>query len=332
MNTQMALTPYQFTIDSAIVEWLAQKETRTGSQKTRRAYEETMQQFRVFLASGSLDLLSNPIDVARVAALWANMRASTSRRADTEVSPSTYNQRLAILSSWYTFVQETYHLDIPNPMKEVKKRPVQAYAAAEPIAPEIVEQGLEEINRRSLQGMRDYALLAVALATGRRASELVGLRGQDVKIAGAGRCNKDAHITLTFHCKGGKVMRDLLDAETSAVLLEYLHAQYGKQLLVLDPGAPVWVSYAKQNRGQAISAKTLSNICSAYLETSKVHALRHTFSVGMVRSGAPITDLAGRLGHTDIKITQIYTKEIMGDENPYAEKLTTRFGIKRKGH
>src|SRR5260370_41441600 len=113
------------------------------------------------------------------------MRATSSRRADTDVSPSTYNQRLAILSSWYTFVQETYHLDIPNPIKEVKKRPVQAYAAALPIAPEVVEQGLEDINRRSLQGMRDYALLAVALATGRRASELVGLRGQDVKIAGA---------------------------------------------------------------------------------------------------------------------------------------------------
>ena len=78
-----------------------------------------------------------------------------------------------------------------------------------------------------------------------------------------------------------------------------------------------------------ISAKTLSNICLAVLDTSKVHALRHTFSVGMIRSGAPITELASRLGHTDIKITQAYTKEIMGDDNPYGEKLTARFGLKR---
>jgi site-specific recombinase XerD len=125
-------------------------------------------------------------------------------------------------------------------------------------------------------------------------------------------------------------MRDRLDEETSAVLLEYLHAQYGKQLLTLAPDAPIWVSYSKQNRGQAISTQALSDICEKYLETSKVHGLRHTFAVGMIRSGAPITDLAGRLGHTDIKITQIYTKEIMGEENPYAEKLTSRFGIKRK--
>jgi hypothetical protein len=96
-------------------------------------------------------LLSNPIDIARVAALWANMRDGKTRRPGEDVSPSTYNQRLAILSSWYTFVQETYHLYIPNPIKDVKKRPVQAYATAEPIMPETVEQGLDAINRKNLK-------------------------------------------------------------------------------------------------------------------------------------------------------------------------------------
>jgi len=44
-----------------------------------------------------------------------------------------------------------------------------------PIEPETVEQGLENINRTTLLGLRDYAILAVALATGRRAHELVTL-------------------------------------------------------------------------------------------------------------------------------------------------------------
>ena len=220
-----------------------------------------------------------------------------------DVSPSTYNQRLAILSSFYTFLQEVYHLDIPNPIESVKKRPVQAYAAASPIEPETVEQGLENINRATLQGLRDYAILATALATGRRAHELVTLRFEHISIAG----KKEQRVTLTFaHCKGNKQMRDRLDVETSAVWLEYLHD------------------------GQAISTKKLANICEEHLETSKVHVLRHTFAVGMMRSGATITDLAARLGHTDIKITHTYAKEIMGDENLYSEKLTARFGIKRK--
>ena len=101
------------------------------------------------------------------------------------MSPSTYYLRLAILSSWYTFCQHQYKLNIPNPITDVKKRPVQAYAAAQPLIPESVETGLESINRNSLEGMRDYALLAVGIATGRRASELAGLRGRDVKIQGS---------------------------------------------------------------------------------------------------------------------------------------------------
>ncbi len=36
------------------------------------------------------------------------------------------------------------------------------------------------------------------------------------------------------------------------------------------------------------------------------------------------------LGHTDIKITQVYMKEIMGDENPYTENLIARFGIRHE--
>src|SRR5205085_2189818 len=97
--------------------------------------------------------------------------------------------------------------------------------------PDMVEQGLDNIDRDSIEGMRDYALLAVALATGRRASEMAGLRGRDVKMQG----RKERRIHLTFHCKGGKVMHDLLEVETSAVLLDYLHAQYGKHLQVIPP-------------------------------------------------------------------------------------------------
>ena len=125
-------------------------------------------------------------------------------------------------------------------------------------------------------------------------------------------------------------MHDLLEVETSAVLLDYLHAQYGKHLQVIPPDAPIWVSYSKQNFGQAIGTRTLSNICAAHLDTSKVHALRHTFSDGMMESGAPITELSARLGHSDLAVTKRYTDKLRSADNPYSGKLAARFGIKRK--
>src|SRR5260370_37533520 len=94
-DNESAIVPYQFTIDSAIKEWLAQKETRTGSAKTRQAYEDTIRQFRAFLASGNLGLLGNPIDIARVAALWANLAANTSPRAETAASTRQEHHRVA---------------------------------------------------------------------------------------------------------------------------------------------------------------------------------------------------------------------------------------------
>ena len=88
-----------------------------------------MQSFRLVLSRGNIDLLDNPTNIQRLAAIWANTRNGKSRRPGEDVSPSTYNQRLAILSSFYTFLQEVYHLDVPNPIESVKKRPVQAYAS-----------------------------------------------------------------------------------------------------------------------------------------------------------------------------------------------------------
>lgn len=69
------------------------------------------------------------------------MSAGNTRQPGEDLSPSRYNRRLTIRSSWYTFVQEIYKLEVPNPIKSVKKWPVQAYASALPIDPEAVEQG-----------------------------------------------------------------------------------------------------------------------------------------------------------------------------------------------
>jgi integrase len=311
---------YQFTLDKAIFEWLQQKHTRTGSEKTRKAYIDTMRSFRETLQRGGLDLLDNPIDIARVAAIWAGLRTAGAKRQG-GISPATYNQRLAILSSFYTFLQDTYHLDTPNPIESVKKRPVQAYASAMPLDADEVTDRLASIDRSTLQGKRDYALLSVALATGRRASELVALRGKHIRQFGK-------KIVLTFeHCKGDKTMRDTLDPDVAKVLMSYLRAIYGEDLGNLLPESPIWVSFSRQNRGKPVSTHTLNDLCERYLGTSKIHTLRHTFAVEMEKVGAPISEISARLGHTSEKITGIYLKQMRSSENPYASRLAARFGI-----
>src|SRR5262249_56997235 len=67
-----------------------------------------------------------------------------------------------------------------------------------------VRARLATINLASSDGLRDYALLLVALTTGRRVSELAGMRREHLRIG-----PRTVEIVWP-RCKGGKTMRDTL--------------------------------------------------------------------------------------------------------------------------
>ena len=53
---------------------------------------------------------------------------------------------------------------------------MQRYATAKALPLEEVRSGLAELDQPTLSGKRDYCILAVGLAAGRRVAELAGLR------------------------------------------------------------------------------------------------------------------------------------------------------------
>jgi integrase len=58
------------------------------------------------------------------------------------------------------------------------------YAYAQAIDSDTIRESLQKIERSTLQGKRDCALPVLGLSTGRQLSELAGLRGGDVALAG----------------------------------------------------------------------------------------------------------------------------------------------------
>jgi site-specific recombinase XerD len=167
--------------------------------------------------------------------------------------------------------------------------------------------------------MRDHALLSVGLITGRRLSELAGLRWGDVKLAGQS-------VTLTFHCKGNKVMRDTLPPPVGQALLTYLQTIYPR-LATMPPDTPVWVSFGRQNKGGVLSIQAIADICERHLGTSKVHALRHTFARAMLEQGAAVTEIQRRLGHGNLATTQRYLEALESADNPYSDQLAVALGL-----
>src|SRR5579863_5901451 len=101
MNTHITMyhPPEKLTVDQAMIAWLDEKFGRSESYKTKHAYEITLHSFRTSLQGAGLDLESEPALIAPLAHGWAGYSA----REGHSVTPSTFNQRLAIVSSFYEY-------------------------------------------------------------------------------------------------------------------------------------------------------------------------------------------------------------------------------------
>jgi integrase len=313
------LIVFSQSLEVVLNAWLDAKSKRSNSAKTLKAYKETIYSFISVLHSRGLGLDSDASMIALVAQAWAGTSTSSIR---TEVSPATYNVRLAILSSFYLYAKKTQLYRGDNPIDYVERRKVQAYARAVPLTKEDLEKRLEAIDRSTLQGKRDYALLCLAFSTGRRASELAGLRYGDINLQSEG-------VTIEWRTKGGKVIRDELGTATATSLFSYLQGAYTNT--PLEATSPIWLAFSRnQSKGSAISTHAIADIYSKYLGTSKVHTSRHTFAHEMESIGAKVTEIQARLGHESIATTGQYLKSMGSAVNPYIHTLERHFGITGK--
>jgi len=209
-----------------------------------------------------------------------------------------------------------------NPIDSVERPSVESYAGAYAIEQEEVEARLRSINKTTLQGSRDLALLSVLLSTGRRVSEVASLRREHIQESGK-------IIKLSFeHCKGAKKMRDALSIPVSKALRDWLTMLYQCPVEEIPPSAPLWVNVHHQSqRGEALGYHGVSGVCKHYLGTTKVHVTRHTFAILMEMAGAKLTDIQQRLGHKNIATTGIYMHALTQERNAYAERVSAFLGL-----
>lgn len=310
-------------IDLAVAGWLA---AHSASAKTQKAYEDTINQYRLELRRIGADLDSD----VRTLGMVAQQFAPHSTRHD-RASKRTINQRLAILSSFFQYALK-YRLLLPmddsgqvlNPLTMVDRENVQAYTGgAQPLDREEVTLQLASIDQKTKRGARDYALLAVLLDTTWRVSEVAGLRWRNVSIS------KKGIATLTYdHAKEDeRIIADLSKATTGA-LLRWLKAWYGGRLAMLPQDAPLWVSLAHDSSyGKPLGKLSIANVCQKYLGVSQVHATRHTAAVALEDAGAPLSYIQKRLNHKNAATTSIYLERKRRGENKYGDAVAAMFGI-----
>ncbi len=216
-------------------------------------------------------------------------------------SARTRNARLAAIHSFFRYValEEPAHallcqsvLAMPN--KRYERRLIEFLQREE------IDALVAAPNPSTWIGRRDRTFLIVAVQTGLRVSELIGLRCQDV-VLGTG-----AHVQCTG--KGRKQRATPLREEAEAMLGSWLPERNGLDQDPVFPsirGGPL--SRDAVERLVAKHVKTAQQSCPS-LSRKKVtgHVLRHSAAMDLLQHGVERTVIALWLGHESVETTQMY--------------------------
>lgn len=272
---------------------------RQASPHTIGGYRDT---FRLLLTFARQRLQKDPsrlaledVDAPLIGAFLDHLEQARGNSARTR------NVRLAAIHSFFRYVafQAPTHSAVIQrvlamPSKRYDRRPIGFLTRPE------LEALLAAPVRTTWTGQRDHALLLVAVQTGLRVSELIGLRCHDI-ILGTG-----AHVHC--HGKGRKERCTPLRKDAVAVLRTWLRARAGAPT---DPAFP-------NARGGALSRDAVEDLLAKHLVTARTrcpslqskhvspHVLRHSTAMDLLQRGIDRTVIALWLGHESVETTQMY--------------------------
>ena len=171
---------------------------------------------------------------------------------------------------------------------------------------EQVKRLLESIDRSTLVGKRDYAMISIMVRAGFRRVEVCRMVVDDIKngeqatimLQRKGHMEKDAEVGITD--KMLEALHDYIICRGELSEADYLfvsHARGYKETVL----TPTMVSRIVKRRLKEIDLNSKFLTC---------HSLRHTAAILSLKAGASIYDVQQMLGHVSIETTKIYLRAI----------------------
>ncbi len=110
MTDEIILSAGAQPIELAIAAWIDAKHQRSGSAMTRDIYGDTLTRFRAYLRARHVDLDGGIIHTDRAADVAMKITAiallAQAWAGLGQPKPASYNQRLAVVSSFYKFAPQ----------------------------------------------------------------------------------------------------------------------------------------------------------------------------------------------------------------------------------
>lgn len=293
---------HRFDLASYLDRYLADLDTT--SPKTRETYRRSLMRLFEYLSLNNVERPTRADIIAYRNDLLTNHKSSTVQ---------TY---LTATKLFFVWTNRTGYF--PNDIADVKgprtdKEHKKDYLTAEQMA-----DILTSIDRASLRGLRDYAMVMLMFGCGLRCVEvsradLNDLRPQAGKtvlyVQGKGRTEKDAAVNVP-----GRVERAIRD---------YLAAR-GE----CAEDAPLFASTANRNRGGRITPITISEnikkiFRAAGYDSDRItaHSLRHTAVTLALLQGQKLDSVRQFARHANIQTTMIYNHSLEREQNTCSQSV-----------
>lgn len=285
------------------------------SPATNRSYAYDLLRWWRFLAAVDRHWSRARREDVRDLVLWLRQA-----RAGSGFAPATIDHQLSVLAVFYDFLGSRSQGPVMNPVPTVGTDP-RRYAHHNPLEKyrphrraqyrQRIPQGPpkaladETVNQLfgKLSSHRDRAMVAMYLASGIRANELLGMRGRDVDWGNS---------MIGVISKGTRAYQKV---PTSPDTLTWLRL-YLSQGFDAPPDEPLWWTLREPRRPLQYTAvrAMLGRVTTGLDRRITLHDFRHTCATRLANDPSiPLTDVQAVLRHAQITTTARYVQPAMAD-------------------
>jgi len=201
----------------------------------------------------------------------------------------------------------------PNVAGKIKGARIDREHKKDYLTSEQVKAVLQGIDRTTLQGKRNYAIVALMITGGLRDIEVARATVEDLRTSGN-------NTVLFLQGKGHDEKTDyvIIPEQTERAIREYLKAR-GK----VSPTDPLFVSMSNNSTGKAMTTRSISEVAKQSMvqagydsERLTAHSMRHTaVTLALIANGGNIQEAQQFARHADISTTMIYAHNLERQNN-----------------
>lgn len=269
-----------------------------ASPKTVETYSKAIKQFSRYLYENGIERPSRDTIVA-----YRDFLKQTHK-------PTTVQSYLAAVKIFFQWTaQEGIY---PNIAERVKGAKLDAEHKKDYLTSKQTAKLLGSIDRSSLKGLRDYAMLSLMVTTGLRTISIIRADIGDIRTVGD-------ETALYYQGKGHEEKADYvkLAEPVEEALRAYLAARKES-----NPTAPLFGSIANRNGGERMTTRSISRLAKEHMvdiglnsDRLTAHSLRHTAATLNLLNGATVEETQQLLGHANINTTLIYSHALERAKN-----------------